>query len=72
MAGNSSEMTAIQSKPQDSVSRALERDTAGPAVAAYGLDLDSSSRQRLEIGAASQDVCLNSLPMDSGVWCGGC
>ncbi|KAK2822727.1 hypothetical protein Q5P01_022792 [Channa striata] len=29
------------------------------------------SCQRLEIGAASQGVCLNSSPMDSGVWCGG-
>lgn len=34
MAGNSSEMTVAQSKPQDSVSRAREPDTARPAEAA--------------------------------------
>lgn len=45
MAGNSSEMTVAESKPQDSVSRAREPDTAGPAAAAaaYGLNLDSPS-----------------------------
>lgn len=66
MAGNSSQMTATQSKPHNSVSKAHERDTG-----VFGLDLDSSFCQSLEIEAVSQDVCLNSLLMDSGVWCGG-
>lgn len=56
-------MTVAQSKPQDSVSRAREPDTAGPAPAAAAatapMDLTWTPRacQCLEIGAASQDVC---------------
>lgn len=46
MAGNSSEMTVVWSKPQDSVSRAREPDTAerpaAAAAAAYRLNLDST------------------------------
>ena len=42
MAGNSSEMTVAQSKPQDSVSRAREPDTAGPAAAAAAAPMDSA------------------------------
>lgn len=36
-------MTATESKPQDIVSGAGEQDTAGPAAAAYGPELDSLS-----------------------------
>lgn len=53
MAGNSSEMTVTQSKPQDSVSRVREPDTAGPTAAApMDSKLDPTACQRLEIGAA--------------------
>lgn len=57
MAGNSSEMTVAQSKPQDSVSRARELDTAAAAIAPMDSSWTLRACQRLEIGAASQDVC---------------